>query len=131
MYNATRIMFAIESRPILLSHLNINGNNTSHRSIIFIYNFRWTNLKFSITVRYLSTAPSIKMSKEAFLETGETLSLKCAILHLQTGEAVPEMHWFRGNSTVSLDEIRGGVLIETDQLTLTSHLQVNWTINTF
>ncbi|KAF9407366.1 hypothetical protein HW555_012587 [Spodoptera exigua] len=68
--------------------------------------------------------PSIKMSKEAFLETGETLSLKCAILHLHPGDVVPEMHWYRGNNTTSLDEIRGGVLIETDQLTLTSHLQV-------
>ncbi|XP_026735652.1 protein sidekick-1-like [Trichoplusia ni] len=68
--------------------------------------------------------PSIKLSKEAFLETGETLSLKCAVLHLHPGEAVPELHWYRGNSTVCLDEVRGGVLIETDHLTLTSHLQV-------
>ncbi|KAF9808332.1 hypothetical protein SFRURICE_008385 [Spodoptera frugiperda] len=79
--------------------------------------------------------PSIKMSKEAFLETGETLSLKCAILHLHPGDAVPEMHWYRGNSTISLDEIRGGVLIETDQLTLTSHLQtmniLKWQIKSY
>ncbi|XP_011558662.3 hemicentin-1 [Plutella xylostella] len=68
--------------------------------------------------------PEIKMSKEAFLETGETLSLKCAILHLHPGEAAPLMHWFRGNTTVPLDEVRGGVLIETDHLTMTSHLQV-------
>ncbi|CAB3233291.1 unnamed protein product [Arctia plantaginis] len=76
--------------------------------------------------RYILTVhpPSIKMSNEAFLETGETLSLKCAVINLHPGEAVPEMHWYRGNSTVSLDEIRGGVLIETDHLTLTSHLQV-------
>lgn len=65
------------------------------------------------------------MSKEAFLETGETLSLKCAILHLHPGEAAPLMHWFRGNTTVPLDEVRGGVLIETDHLTMTSHLQVS------
>ncbi|KAJ0172119.1 hypothetical protein K1T71_012092 [Dendrolimus kikuchii] len=76
--------------------------------------------RFRLTVH----SPSIKMSKEAFLETGETLSLKCSILHLHPGDSVPEMHWYRGNSTVSLDEVRGGVLIETDHLTLTSHLQV-------
>lgn len=80
---------------------------------------------------FLFTAPSIKMSKEAFLETGETLSLKCAILHLHPGDAIPEMHWYRGNSTVSLDEIRGGVLIESDHLTLTSHLQVIWSYTLF
>ncbi|XP_052750992.1 uncharacterized protein LOC113514899, partial [Galleria mellonella] len=67
--------------------------------------------------------PEIRMSKEAFLESGETLSLKCSILHLHPGDIVPEMHWYRGNSTVSLDEVRGGVLVETDHLTLTSHLQ--------
>lgn len=66
----------------------------------------------------------MRLSKEAFLETGETLSLKCAVLNLHPGEDVPEMHWYRGNSTLSLDEARGGVLIETDHLTLTSHLQV-------
>ncbi|KAG6445491.1 hypothetical protein O3G_MSEX003968 [Manduca sexta] len=69
-------------------------------------------------------APAIRMSKEAFLETGETLSLKCAVLNLYPGDTVPEMHWYRGNTTVSLDEVRGGVLIETDHLSLTSHLQV-------
>ncbi|XP_052756975.1 uncharacterized protein LOC128202065 isoform X1 [Galleria mellonella] len=69
--------------------------------------------------------PEIRMSKEAFLESGETLSLKCSILHLHPGDIVPEMHWYRGNSTVSLDEVRGGVLVETDHLTLTSHLQVS------
>ncbi|XP_052744248.1 uncharacterized protein LOC112049423 [Bicyclus anynana] len=69
-------------------------------------------------------APEIKMNKEAFLESGETLSLKCAVLHLSAGETSPEIRWYRGNSTASLDEIRGGVLIETDLLTLTSHLQV-------
>ncbi|XP_062525426.1 hemicentin-1 [Bombyx mori] len=68
--------------------------------------------------------PAMRLSKEAFLETGETLSLKCAVLNLHPGEDVPEMHWYRGNSTLSLDEARGGVLIETDHLTLTSHLQV-------
>lgn len=72
----------------------------------------------------LSTAPTIKMIKEAFLETGETLSLKCAVLNLYPGEEEPVLHWYRGNTTTSLDEIRGGVLIETDHLTLTSHLQV-------
>lgn len=74
--------------------------------------------------RLIVHPPSIKMSKEAFLETGETLSLKCAVMHLHPGDTVPELHWYRGNSTVSLDEVRGGVLIETDHLTLTSHLQV-------
>ncbi|CAH2239766.1 jg24655 [Pararge aegeria aegeria] len=70
-------------------------------------------------------APEIKMNKEAFLESGETLSLKCAILHLSPGETLPEIRWYRGNNTTSLDEIRGGVLIETDLMTLTSHLQVS------
>lgn len=69
-------------------------------------------------------APEMKMIKEAFLETGETLSLKCAVLHLSPGDGVPQMHWVRGNATVPLDEVRGGVLIETDHLTLRSHLQV-------
>nr|XP_013189949.1 unnamed protein product [Amyelois transitella] len=68
--------------------------------------------------------PEIRMSKEAFLETGETLSLKCAVFHLYPGQAAPEMHWYRGNSTTSLDEVRGGVLVETDHMTMTSHLQV-------
>lgn len=71
------------------------------------------------------------MSNEAFLETGETLSLKCAVINLHPGEGVPEMHWYRGNTTVSLDEIRGGVLIETDHLTLTSHLQVSKNLRLF
>ncbi|XP_073959074.1 uncharacterized protein [Choristoneura fumiferana] len=74
-------------------------------------------------VRLTVHPPEIIMSKEAFLETGETLSLKCAVLHLHSQD-VPAMHWFRGNSTAPLDEIRGGVLIDTDHLTLTSHLQV-------
>ncbi|XP_045454785.1 hemicentin-2-like [Melitaea cinxia] len=68
--------------------------------------------------------PEMKMNKEAFLESGETLSLKCAVLHLSPGDVTPELHWYRGNSTTPLDEIRGGVLVETDLLTLTSHLQV-------
>ncbi|XP_030020725.2 hemicentin-1 [Manduca sexta] len=76
--------------------------------------------RFKLTVH----PPAIRMSKEAFLETGETLSLKCAVLNLYPGDTVPEMHWYRGNTTVSLDEVRGGVLIETDHLSLTSHLQV-------
>ncbi|VVD02090.1 unnamed protein product [Leptidea sinapis] len=67
--------------------------------------------------------PEIRMSKEAFLETGETLSLKCSVLHLSTGEAEPELRWYRENNNLSLDEIRGGVSVETDHLTLTSHLQ--------
>ncbi|XP_032522668.2 uncharacterized protein LOC116774123 [Danaus plexippus] len=67
--------------------------------------------------------PEIKMNNEAFLESGETLSLKCAVLHLNPGEA-SELHWYRGNNTTPLDEIRSGVLVETDLLTLTSHLQV-------
>lgn len=75
-------------------------------------------------IQLVVPAPEIKMSKEAFLESGETLSLKCAVLHLSTREITPELHWYRGNSTTPLDEIRGGVLIETDLLTLTSHLQV-------
>nr|XP_034835924.1 leucine-rich repeats and immunoglobulin-like domains protein 1 [Maniola hyperantus] len=69
-------------------------------------------------------APEIKMNKEAFLESGETLSLKCAVLHLSPGETSPEIRWYRGNTTTSFDELRGGVSIETDLLTLTSHLQV-------
>ncbi|CAK1545466.1 unnamed protein product [Leptosia nina] len=68
-------------------------------------------------------APEMKMSKETFLETGETLSLKCSILHLNPGEVTPELYWYRGNNSTPLDEIRGGVSVETDQLTLTSHLQ--------
>ncbi|XP_069362051.1 uncharacterized protein [Maniola hyperantus] len=68
-------------------------------------------------------APEIKMNKEAFLESGETLSLKCAVLHLSPGETSPEIRWYRGNTTTSFDELRGGVSIETDLLTLTSHLQ--------
>ncbi|XP_068619923.1 uncharacterized protein [Battus philenor] len=68
--------------------------------------------------------PEIKMIKEAFLESGETLSLKCMVLNLNPGEVTPELHWYRGNVTSPLDEIRGGVLIETDHLTMTSHLQV-------
>ncbi|CAH2054228.1 unnamed protein product, partial [Iphiclides podalirius] len=68
--------------------------------------------------------PEINMNKEAFLETGETLSLKCVVIHLNPGEISPEMHWYRGNATVSLDEMRGGVFVETDHLTMTSHLQV-------
>ncbi|XP_041982952.1 hemicentin-1-like isoform X2 [Aricia agestis] len=76
--------------------------------------------RFQLTVH----APEIKMSKEAFLESGETLSLKCAVLHLNPGETTPELHWYRGNNTTPLDETRGGVLVETDLLTLTSHLQV-------
>ncbi|XP_072933233.1 leucine-rich repeats and immunoglobulin-like domains protein 1 [Epargyreus clarus] len=68
--------------------------------------------------------PEIIMNKEAFLESGETLSLKCLVLHLNAGEVVPEMRWYRGGNTTPLDEVRGGVLIETDHLTLTSHLQV-------
>lgn len=66
------------------------------------------------------------MSKEAFLESGETLSLKCAILHLSVKEIIPLLHWYKGNSSTPLDETRGGVLIETDLLTLTSHLQVSF-----
>ncbi|XP_038207506.1 zwei Ig domain protein zig-8-like [Zerene cesonia] len=69
-------------------------------------------------------APEIRMSKETFLETGETLSLKCSVLHLNPGEVTPELFWYRGNNSTPLDEVRGGVLVETDQLTLTSHLQV-------
>lgn len=65
------------------------------------------------------------MNNEAFLESGETLSLKCAVLHLNPGEA-SELHWYRGNNTTPLDEIRSGVLVETDLLTLTSHLQVSF-----
>ncbi|CAH2985894.1 unnamed protein product [Chilo suppressalis] len=68
--------------------------------------------------------PEIRMSKEAFLESGETLSLKCAVLYLHPGTAEPAMRWYKGNTTTPLDEQRGGVLIETDHLTLTSHLQV-------
>ncbi|XP_063374394.1 uncharacterized protein LOC134662052 [Cydia amplana] len=75
-------------------------------------------------VRLTVHPPEITMSKEAFLETGETLSLKCAVLHLHSREAAPTLQWYRGNSSVPLDEIRGGVLVETDHLTMTTHLQV-------
>lgn len=47
------------------------------------------------------------------------------ILYLDPGDTKPELHWYKGNSTVSLDELRGGVFIETDLINLTSHLQVN------
>ncbi|XP_047510988.1 uncharacterized protein LOC125053606 [Pieris napi] len=69
-------------------------------------------------------APDMKISKETFLETGETLSLKCMVFNLDPGDVTPELFWYRGNNTTALDEVRGGVLVETDQLTLTSHLQV-------
>ncbi|XP_063832287.1 pro-neuregulin-2, membrane-bound isoform-like [Ostrinia nubilalis] len=69
-------------------------------------------------------SPEIRMSKEAFLESGETLSLKCAVLNLHPGQVEPEMRWYKGNTTTPLEDVRGGVLVETDQLTLTSHLQV-------
>ncbi|KAL0818859.1 hypothetical protein ABMA28_008178 [Loxostege sticticalis] len=69
--------------------------------------------------------PEIRMSKEAFLESGETLSLKCAVLNLYPGEVEPEMRWYKGNATTPLEDVRGGVLVETDQLTLTSQLQVS------
>ncbi|CAG9793360.1 unnamed protein product [Diatraea saccharalis] len=68
--------------------------------------------------------PEIRMSKEAFLESGETLSLKCAVVYLHPGSVEPALRWYKGNTTTPLDEQRGGVLIETDHLTLTSHLQV-------
>jgi hypothetical protein len=74
----------------------------------------------------LFTAPEIRMSKEAFLETGETLSLKCAVLYFYAGGVEPALRWYKGNTSTPLDELRGGVLIETDHLTLTSHLQVNF-----
>ncbi|XP_049885696.1 hemicentin-2-like isoform X2 [Pectinophora gossypiella] len=76
--------------------------------------------RFKLTIH----RPEIKLTKEAFLETSETLSLKCMILHLHPGDSEPALRWYRGNSSVPLDEIRGGVLIETDYLTFTSHLQV-------
>ncbi|XP_026332331.1 uncharacterized protein LOC113239509 [Hyposmocoma kahamanoa] len=68
--------------------------------------------------------PEIKLTTEVFVETSETLSLKCMILYLDPGDTKPELHWYKGNSTVSLDELRGGVFIETDLNNLTSHLQV-------
>ncbi|KAL4713024.1 hypothetical protein ACJJTC_014658 [Scirpophaga incertulas] len=75
--------------------------------------------------RLIVHPPEIRMSKEAFLESGETLSLKCAVLYYQTGGTEPAMRWYKGNTSIPLDEVRGGVLIETDHLTLTSHLQVS------
>lgn len=74
---------------------------------------------------FIFTAPEIKLTTEAFLETSETLSLKCMILHLDPGDTKPELHWYKGNNTVPVDEIRGGVYVETDLIHLTSHLQVN------
>lgn len=75
--------------------------------------------------QYISfTAPEIKLTTEVFVETSETLSLKCMILHLDPGDTKPVLHWYKGNSTVPIDEVRGGVLIETDLNNLTSHLQV-------
>lgn len=76
-----------------------------------------------VIVNYFS-APEMKISKETFLETGETLSLKCLVLNLNSADVPPDLYWYRGNNTTPLDEIRGGVLVETDQLTLSSHLQV-------
>ncbi|CAG4962447.1 unnamed protein product [Parnassius apollo] len=76
--------------------------------------------RFQLTVH----KPEMMMNKEAFLESGENLSLKCSVFHLNSGDVTPELHWYRGNTSAPIDEIRGGVFIETDHITMTSHLQV-------